>query len=81
MPKCNFIETSNLDNQQFKLNKISETKDYFIAEIKERELTSKILSKYNSSFDYFDKSELFYQQQVVAFLLHHLQQLLEPLYE
>ena len=81
MPKCNFIETSNLDNQQFKLNKISETKDYFIAEIKERELTSQILSKYNSSFDYFDKSELFYQQQVVAFLLHHLQQLLEPLYE
>ena len=33
----NFIETSNLDNQQFRLNKINEIKDYFTAEIKERE--------------------------------------------
>ena len=31
-------------------------KDYFIAEIKERELMSKRLSKYIDSFDYFDKS-------------------------
>ena len=30
--------------------------DNFIAEIKERELTSKKLSKYVSFFDYFDKS-------------------------
>ena len=61
MVECNFFEdnsteTSNLDNQQFRLNKINEIKDYFIAEIKERELMSKILSKYISSFDYFDKS-------------------------
>ena len=34
------------DQQQFKLNKISEVGDYFIGEIKERELTSKRLSKY-----------------------------------
>ena len=27
--ECN--ETSNLDNQQFRLNKINEIKDYFIA--------------------------------------------------
>ena len=33
----NFIDTSNLNNQQFRLNKISEIEDYFIAEIKERE--------------------------------------------
>ena len=37
----NFIDTPNLNNQQFRLNKISEIEDYFIAEIKERELMSK----------------------------------------
>ena len=42
-------------NQQFRLNKISEIEDYFIAEIKERELLSKKLSKYFSFFNYFDK--------------------------
>ena len=45
----NSVETSNLDNQQFRLNKINEIKDYFMAEIKERELMSKILSKYIAS--------------------------------
>ena len=50
------VETTNLDNQQFRLNKINEIKDYLIAEIKERELMSKRLSKYIASFDYFDKS-------------------------
>ena len=38
------------------LNKINRTKDCFVAEIKERELMSKRLSKYIASFDYFDKS-------------------------
>ena len=52
----NSIDTSNLNNQQFRLNKISEIEDYFIAEIKERELMSKILSKYISFFNYFDES-------------------------
>ena len=42
--------------QQFSLNKINKIKDYFIAEIKERELMSKKLSKYIASFDYFDKA-------------------------
>ena len=55
MTECNSIEDS-LYNQQFRLNKINEIKDYFIAEIKERELMSKRLSKYIASFDYFDKS-------------------------
>ena len=50
----NSIDTSNLNNQQFRLNKIGEIEDYFITEIKERELTSKKLSKYISFFDYFD---------------------------
>ena len=57
--ECNSIEsivTPNLNNQQFRLNEISEIKEYFIAEIKERELMSKKLSKYISFFYYFDKS-------------------------
>ena len=58
MVECNYIEynsiesiehdsidTSNLNNQQFRFSKISKIKDYFIAEIKERELMSKKLSK------------------------------------
>ena len=48
----NFIDASNLKNQQFRLNKIFEIEDYFVAEIKEREL----MSNYISVFDYFDKS-------------------------
>ena len=44
------------DQQQFRLNKINEIKDYFVAEIKERELISKMLSEYIASFDYCDKS-------------------------
>ena len=52
----NSIDTSNLNNQQFRLIKISKVEDYFIAEIKERELMSKKLSKCISFFDYFDTS-------------------------
>ena len=54
--ECNSVEASNLNNQQFRLNKIDEIKDHFIAEIKERESMSKRLSKYIASFDYFEKS-------------------------
>ena len=46
----NSIDGSNSNNQQFRLNKIREIEDYFIAEIKERELMSKKLSKYISFF-------------------------------
>ena len=54
-----FHETQNIypnlnDQQQLGLNKINEIKDYFVAEIKERELKSKRLSKYIASFDYID---------------------------
>ena len=52
----NSIDTSNLNNQHFRLNKISKIEDYFIEEIRERELMSKKLSKYISFFDYFHKS-------------------------
>ena len=50
------LATNISNEQQFRLNKINEIKDYFVAEIKERELMSKRLSKYIASFDYFDKS-------------------------
>ena len=53
------LSTIPSNEQQFQLNKINEIKDYFVAEIKERELMSKRLSKYITSFDYFDKP-LFY---------------------
>ena len=65
MVECNSLEARNIypnlsatpsSEEQFRLNKISEIKDYFVAEIKERELMSKRLSKYIASFDYFDKS-------------------------
>ena len=36
----------NLNDQQFRLNKISKVRDFFIGEIRERELMSKRLSKY-----------------------------------
>ena len=49
MTQCNSYETHNTypnlntiplnDHQQFRLNKINEIKDYFVADIKERELT------------------------------------------
>ena len=36
----------NLNDQQFRLNKVSGVRDYFIREIKERELMSKRITKY-----------------------------------
>ena len=70
MGECNsikhdFHETANMypnlnenisNEQQFRLNKVNEIKDYFLAEIRERELISKNISKYIASLDYFDKS-------------------------
>ena len=52
--------SANISNeQQFRLSQINETKYYFIAEIRERELISKYLSKYIASFEYFIKSLIF----------------------
>ena len=70
MDECNsikhdFNKTPNIypnlneipsNEQQFRLNKINKIKDYFLAEIRERELISKNISKYIDSLDYFDKS-------------------------
>ena len=71
------LSTTPSNDEQFRLNKINETKDYFIAEIKKWELMSKNLSKYIASLDYFDKSLIVLFEQLLAFLLYHLQLLLE----
>ena len=42
---CNIYPDLNYQ-QQFRLNAISEVRDYFIGQIRERELMSKRLSKY-----------------------------------
>ena len=57
-PNLNAIPlNANISNeQQFRLNKINEIKDYFLAEIREREIISQKISKYIASLDYFDKS-------------------------
>ena len=52
---------ANISNeQQFRLNKINEIKDYLLTEIREKELISKNLSKYFASFEYFSKSLIFF---------------------
>ena len=70
MTECTFIEcdlhetpniypnlSANISNdEQFRLNKINEIKDYFIAKIRKRELMSKNLCQYNASFEYVDKT-------------------------
>ena len=75
--ECNSIEISNINNQQVRINKINEMKDYLIDEIKERELMSKRLSKYITSFDYFEKSLIALLATSGSILLHHLQKLLK----
>ena len=50
------MNTIPSNEQQFRLNKINENKDYFLAEIRERELISKNISKRIASWDYIDKS-------------------------
>ena len=59
MAECNMYPNLSAiasNEEQFRPNKINEIKDYSVAEIKERELMSKRLSKYIASFDFFDKS-------------------------
>ena len=70
MVECNSIEhdfhktpnmypnlSANISNeQQFRLNKTNEIKDYFLAQIRKREVISKNISKYIASLDHFDKS-------------------------
>ena len=53
---CPNLNADISNEQQFRLNKINKVKDYFLAEIRERELKSKNSSKYIVSLDYFNKS-------------------------
>ena len=55
------------DQQQFRLKKINEIKDYFDAELKKEKLMGKRRIKFIASFDYFANS-LFYLSQLVAYL-------------
>ena len=59
MAECNMspnLRETLSNEQQFRLKKINEIKDYFVVEIKERVVLSKSHTKYIASFDYFDKS-------------------------
>ena len=86
MSECNSIEhdfhvtpnmypnlNANISNeQQFRLNKTNEIKDYFLAEIRERDLISKYISKYfvllKTILINHEKVYLYYQ---AVFLLHN----------
>ena len=55
MAECHLHKKSNMypnlsvmqsNEKQFRLNKINEIKDYFVAEIEEREIMTERLSKY-----------------------------------
>ena len=41
---------------KFRLNKINKIKDHFNAEVQERKMMRKNLSKYIAGFDYFNKT-------------------------
>ena len=68
----NLSATLLCDQQQSRLNKINEIKDYFVAEIKESKLMSKRLRKYIASFDHFDKSLIVLSVKTGSIILHHL---------
>ena len=74
--------SANISNEkQFRLSQINGIKECFIAEIRERELTSKNLSKYIASFEYFKKSLIFLSVLASSISIHHLHLLLEHLQE
>ena len=52
----NVLNTNISSEQRFRLNKINQIEDYFLAEIREKELISENVNKYIASLDYFDKS-------------------------
>ena len=56
-------------------------KDYFLAEIRERELRSKNISKYIASLDYFNKSLHIFSILAGSISIGSLQLLLEQLQE
>ena len=48
-------KTNLTDQTKIRVNKITETENYFLQEINERKSCSKKLSKYVTVFDYIDK--------------------------
>ena len=50
------LATNISNEQQFRLNKISEIKYYFLVENRKKEIIRENISKYIASLDYFDKS-------------------------
>ena len=61
MSECNSIEATNTysnlrDQRKFRLNEVNKIKHYFNAEIQQRKIISKKLTKYIVAFDYFDKA-------------------------
>ena len=54
------LSANTSNDQQPSLNKANEIKDCLLAEIRERELLSKNLSKYIASFEYLSKSSFFF---------------------
>ena len=53
------LSANILNEQQLRLNKMNDINGYLLAEIRERVLISKHLSKYIASFEYFNKSLIF----------------------
>ena len=51
--KMNNLELTDINN--YRLNEINKTRDYFNNEINERKYIIKILNEYMVSFDYLDK--------------------------
>ena len=50
------LNTNISNEKQSGLNKINKIKNYFLADIRQRELISKSISKYIASLDHVDKS-------------------------
>ena len=80
---CDMYSTLSVplrDQQQFRLSKTNEIKDYFAVEIKERELMRKRLI-YCFLFDYFDKSFIVLSVTTGSISIASFELLLEDLKE
>ena len=60
MDEASNVYPNIIGQTQFRLKKITEIKDYFITEIWKIETMSKGFSKHITSFDYFDKTLIFF---------------------
>ena len=79
MNEATNIYTNLSDETKFRLNEINKMKNYFNAEIQERKLMSKKLSKYIAAFYYFDKTLIVLSATIGGISITFLQVLLELL--